>query len=181
MGSSCRWPGPSRPAVGAAGARFIVNDRADLALAAEADGVHVGQDDLPPTPARRLLRPGNDPRRVPPRRGQARQALARRGRLHRRRSMFARRQQDRLPARRPRTAPAGAPPDLRPLVAIGGITEANVGEVIRAGADAVAVNLRRSARPRSCGRQRAFMRPLPGAADDGRPVRRGKTVISCRL
>jgi len=43
-----------------------------------------------------------------------------------------------------------------PLVAIGGITEANVGEVIRAGADAVAVHLRRSARPGSCGRNRAF-------------------------
>jgi len=30
------------------GALFIVNDRFDLALAAEADGVHLGQDDLPP-------------------------------------------------------------------------------------------------------------------------------------
>src|SRR5260370_21451484 len=37
---------------------FIVNDRVDLALAVEADGVHVGQDDLPASEARRLLRPG---------------------------------------------------------------------------------------------------------------------------
>jgi thiamine-phosphate pyrophosphorylase len=29
------------------GATFIVNDRVDLALAVDADGVHVGQDDLP--------------------------------------------------------------------------------------------------------------------------------------
>lgn len=29
------------------GALFIVNDRVDVALAAQADGVHVGQDDLP--------------------------------------------------------------------------------------------------------------------------------------
>ena len=42
----------------AVGARFIVNDRADLALAAEADGLHVGQEDLPASAARRLLRPG---------------------------------------------------------------------------------------------------------------------------
>lgn len=34
---------------------LIVNDRVDLALALEADGVHLGQDDLPPSVARRLL------------------------------------------------------------------------------------------------------------------------------
>jgi thiamine-phosphate pyrophosphorylase len=39
----------------ARGALFIVNDRLDLALAAEADGAHVGQDDLPAEAARRLL------------------------------------------------------------------------------------------------------------------------------
>lgn len=40
------------------GAIFIVNDRVDLALAAEADGAHVGQEDLPAADARRLLGPG---------------------------------------------------------------------------------------------------------------------------
>ncbi len=39
----------------AANALFIVNDRVDLALAAEADGVHLGQTDLPVPVARRLL------------------------------------------------------------------------------------------------------------------------------
>lgn len=39
------------------GALFIVNDRLDLALAAEADGAHVGQEDLPAGEARRLLGP----------------------------------------------------------------------------------------------------------------------------
>jgi thiamine-phosphate pyrophosphorylase len=34
---------------------FILNDRADLALAARADGVHLGQDDLPVADARRVL------------------------------------------------------------------------------------------------------------------------------
>lgn len=37
-----------------AGARIIVNDRADLALMAGADGVHVGQADLPAAAVRRL-------------------------------------------------------------------------------------------------------------------------------
>jgi thiamine-phosphate pyrophosphorylase len=41
-----------------AGCLFIVNDRVDLALATEADGVHAGQDDLPASEARRILRPG---------------------------------------------------------------------------------------------------------------------------
>jgi thiamine-phosphate pyrophosphorylase len=34
---------------------FIVNDRPDVALMLGADGVHLGQDDLPPAEARRLL------------------------------------------------------------------------------------------------------------------------------
>lgn len=37
------------------GALLIVNDRIDIALAAEADGVHLGQEDLPLADARRLL------------------------------------------------------------------------------------------------------------------------------
>ena len=37
------------------GALFIVNDRADVALAAKADGVHVGQDDLPASVVRRIV------------------------------------------------------------------------------------------------------------------------------
>jgi thiamine-phosphate pyrophosphorylase len=37
-----------------AGALFIVNDRLDIALATGADGVHLGQDDLPLSAARRI-------------------------------------------------------------------------------------------------------------------------------
>ena len=36
-------------------ALFIINDRVDIALASEADGVHLGQDDLPAAAARKLL------------------------------------------------------------------------------------------------------------------------------
>ncbi|MEJ5364678.1 MAG: thiamine phosphate synthase [Desulfosoma sp.] len=39
------------------GAVFIVNDRIDVALAVDADGVHLGQDDMPLHVARRLLGP----------------------------------------------------------------------------------------------------------------------------
>jgi thiamine-phosphate pyrophosphorylase len=40
------------------GALLAVNDRADIALAAGADVLHLGQDDLPVTVARRILGPG---------------------------------------------------------------------------------------------------------------------------
>src|SRR2546430_14477314 len=64
-----RWPGASarelragaraiRPLARAAGALFLVNDRPDVARAAEADGVHLGQDDLPVAAARRVLGAG---------------------------------------------------------------------------------------------------------------------------
>ena len=45
------------PLCRAAGVAFIVNDRLDVAMLAGADGVHVGQDDLPPTDARALMGP----------------------------------------------------------------------------------------------------------------------------
>lgn len=41
-----------------AGAVLIINDRADIALLTDADGVHLGQDDLPVEAARRLLGKG---------------------------------------------------------------------------------------------------------------------------
>ena len=37
------------------GVTLIINDRVDVALAVRADGVHLGQDDLPPEQARKLL------------------------------------------------------------------------------------------------------------------------------
>lgn len=38
-----------------AGVQLIINDRVDIALAVGAHGVHLGQDDMPPEAARRLL------------------------------------------------------------------------------------------------------------------------------
>ena len=42
------WARAIRAITRDAGVRFVVNDRFDLALLAEADAVHLGQDDLPP-------------------------------------------------------------------------------------------------------------------------------------
>lgn len=46
------------PRIRAAGALLFVNDRLDVALAAGADGVHLGPDDLPVAAARRIAPPG---------------------------------------------------------------------------------------------------------------------------
>jgi thiamine-phosphate pyrophosphorylase len=45
------------PQIRRAGGVFVMNDRADVALATEADGVHLGQDDLPVELARAVLPP----------------------------------------------------------------------------------------------------------------------------
>ena len=44
-----------RQAAAKAGVLFIVNDRCDLALAVDADGVHLGQEDLPLDLARKVM------------------------------------------------------------------------------------------------------------------------------
>lgn len=53
------WAREIRAVTRASGVRFVLNDRFDLALAAEADGVHLGQTDVPPSSlpeeARKLL------------------------------------------------------------------------------------------------------------------------------
>ena len=123
----------------AVGATFIVNDRLDLALALGADGVHLGQDDLPPAAARPLLRPGMILGLSTHSLEQARAAQAAGADYVAVGSMF----------------PTGTKPDFQlvgpeligklrgeigvPLIGIGGITHDNVAQVIRAGADGVAV------------------------------------------
>ena len=47
--------GAIKQALGGSGVPLLVNDRVDVALAAGADGVHVGQDDMAVADARRLL------------------------------------------------------------------------------------------------------------------------------
>ncbi len=123
----------------AAGALFIVNDRADLALAVDADGLHVGQDDLPAAAARRIVpRPmilgvsTHDPE-------QARQAVADGADYVAVGSMFPTATKVGFQLVGPALLRRVRPDVAVPLVAIGGITETNVGEVMAAGADAAAV------------------------------------------
>lgn len=122
-----------------AGCLFIVNDRADLALALDADGLHVGQDDLPAEAARRILpRPmilgvsTHDE-------AQARQALADGADYIAVGSMYPTGTKAGFRLVGPELVRRLRPHIPVPLVAIGGITEANLRPVVEAGADAVAV------------------------------------------
>jgi len=119
---------------------LIMNDRADLCLAADFEGVHVGQDDLSPASARKIVGPNrwlgvstHNPAQVI--------------------------EADKTSADYVAIGPvfgtvSKANPDpivglegvrearkltTKPLVAIGGITRSNCAEVIEAGADSVAV------------------------------------------
>ena len=56
-GDVIRWSGQFRAATDRYGALFVINDRPDIAIAAGADGVHLGQNDLPPSWARRIIGP----------------------------------------------------------------------------------------------------------------------------
>ena len=49
-----------RKAMAGSGCRLIFNDRADLAVLADFDGVHVGQGDLSPEDALRVVGPGRE-------------------------------------------------------------------------------------------------------------------------
>ncbi len=58
MLASYRRALPLRQAAKDAGGTFLVNDRCDLALAVDADGVHLGQEDLPLRMARAIMGAG---------------------------------------------------------------------------------------------------------------------------
>jgi thiamine-phosphate pyrophosphorylase len=123
----------------AAGVTFIVNDRVDLALAVEADGVHLGQDDLPPRAARALLRPGMILGRSTHSVAQARAAQGEGADYVAVGSMFPTATKPDFQLVGPELIRA-VRSDIRvPLVGIGGISVDNVTDVIRAGADGVAV------------------------------------------
>ena len=123
-----------------AGGTFIVNDRADLARLAGADGVHVGQEDLPVELARRVLLPGQWVGVSTHTQAQMEEAEASSADYVAFGPVFP-------TASKERPDPVVGLERLRhvrgltrkPLVAIGGITLANAPSVIEAGADSVAV------------------------------------------
>lgn len=131
-------------------AKLMMNDRADLCLAAGFDGVHLGQDDLSPAAARRIFQQAR-------RGGESRQPELWIGfSTH---NLDQLREAEQMPVDYIAVGPvfattSKANPDpviglegvrqarrltSRPLVAIGGITRGNCRSVLEAGADAVAV------------------------------------------
>ncbi|MER7277376.1 thiamine phosphate synthase [Dactylosporangium sp. NPDC000244] len=122
------------------GRTCLVNDRLHLALAAGADGGHVGADDLPVAAARRILGPhailgatARDPHT-------ARRAVADGASYLGVGPAFATTTKSGLPdAIGPAGVRAVAEAVPVPVVAIGGVTAARAGELFAAGAHAVAV------------------------------------------
>jgi thiamine-phosphate pyrophosphorylase len=122
------------------GPKLIMNDRADLCLAAEFDGVHVGQDDLSPEAARRIIGPErwlgvstHKPEQLREADGTSTDYLAIG-------PVFSTRSKDRPdPVVGLDGVQRARQLTRKPLVAIGGITRANAASVIEAGADSVAV------------------------------------------
>jgi thiamine-phosphate pyrophosphorylase len=123
-----------------AGGIFIVNDRPDLALLTGADGVHVGQEDLPVELARRVLREGQRVGVSTHNHQQLVEAEATSADYIAFGPIFPTGTKERpdpvvgLERLREMRALTG-----KPLVAIGGITLATAPSVIEAGADSVAV------------------------------------------
>ena len=122
-----------------AGVPFIVNDRVDLAVAVGADGVHLGQDDLPPAAARAILKPGMILGLSTHSVAQADAAQAAGADYVAVGSMYPTATKPEFQLVGPALVRELRPRIRVPLVAIGGITPENAGEVIAAGADAVAV------------------------------------------
>ncbi len=122
-----------------AGVTFVVNDRVDLALAVNADGVHLGQDDLPPRVARPLLRSGMIVGVSTHGVAQARAAVADGADYVAVGAMFPTATKPDFELVGPALLRRLRPEVPVPLIGIGGITHETVGEVIAAGADGVAV------------------------------------------
>jgi thiamine-phosphate pyrophosphorylase len=120
-------------------ALFIINDHADIAVAVGADGVHLGQDDLPIEYARKLLGPekliGISTHSLK----QAKDAQAAGADYIGFGPLFATTTKDAGQAQGIGALTVVKQAVAIPVIAIGGITHANVLEVIRAGADGVAV------------------------------------------
>ncbi|MGD0069177.1 MAG: thiamine phosphate synthase [Streptosporangiaceae bacterium] len=152
------------------GRLLAVNDRADVALAAGADVLHLGQDDLPVQVARRILGPGVLIGRSSHSPAQSGAAAAEPGVDY-----FCAGPVWATPTKpgRPATGPellahvAGTAP-ARPWFAIGGISLARLNDVLAAGATRVVVVRAITEADDPAAATRAFTRALrPGDTDRG--------------
>lgn len=155
----------------AAGARFFVNDRFDLALAAGADGVHLGQEDLPPArlpaAARARLLVGRSTHTL----AQAGAAADEPVDYVAFGPVFGTTSKDSAYGARGLAALAEAArlAAPRPCVAIGGIDVERAGACLRAGASAVCVISALAGAPDMEAAARALVRALADAAEPARP------------
>jgi thiamine-phosphate pyrophosphorylase len=117
---------------------FIVNDRPDIAAIVGADGVHLGQHDLPIAEARRLLRPGAIIGRSTHSLAEARAAINAGPDYLSIGSVFPSGTKDVQPVGLETVREVATAVSL-PIVAIGGITAENAASVLKAGATCVAV------------------------------------------
>ncbi len=118
---------------------FIVNDRADIAAIVGADGVHLGQHDLPVAEVRRLLRPGAIVGRSSHNLAQARAAVNEGADYVSVGPVFETTTKDAGPAVGPDLVKEVSAEIPLPVVPVGGITEKNVSQLVAAGAKRVAV------------------------------------------
>ncbi len=146
-------------------ALLIINDHAELAIAADADGVHLGQDDLPPAAVRAL--PGFAGRLI----GcsthsvaQARAAIDEGADYFAVGPVYPTPTKAGRPAVGTRLVSEVAAIADRPWVGVGGIDHDNAPEVVEAGARAIAV-----------------VRAVYDAADPAEAARRLHEMISTRL
>jgi thiamine-phosphate pyrophosphorylase len=151
-----------------AGVPMIVNDRIDVAIAADADGVHLGRDDFPIRLARRLLGPhriiGGSAGSIE----EARDAYEEGadylgcGPIH-----ATATKPDAGPAAGAQLVMAIARVAPIPLIAIGGVTEAGVDLLLGAGAYGIAVVSAVCASPDPEGATRDLRRRIDAAIGDG--------------
>ncbi|RPH78360.1 MAG: thiamine phosphate synthase [Nitrospiraceae bacterium] len=154
-----------RQAAAKEGVTFIVNDRCDLALAVDADGVHLGQGDLPLDVARKVLGPEkligistHNPEQV-------REAIAGKPDYLGFGPIFT-------PGSKQDHDPVVGLEGLRamrsltslPVFAIGGIQVGQVRDVMRAGADGVAVISAILRAPDISDAVKLFLAEMPGPA-----------------
>ena len=121
-------------------ALFIMNDRVDIALAADADGVHLGQQDLPAETARKLLGKRKIIGISVSSAAEAEQAVRAGCNYVGLGHIFP------TSSKKKSGQPLGIDPITKisqnftiPVIAIGGLTAGNVCEVIKAGASGIAV------------------------------------------
>lgn len=141
--------------------KIIINDRVDIALAAGADGVHLGQHDMPVICARKLL----GPRKII---GISTHNLRQFSAALRTDADYisigpiypTRTKTDPDPPLGPKIVARLARRIDRPLVAIGGITLENAPELVAAGADSVAVISDLLSYGEIASRTRAFLQAL---------------------